>query len=93
LSVIIAVIDSGSGTITATVARSNRLVKPFIGQNVSLQLINPIRFLLRNPDGSVPPITFVDLDVDKKISNHGSIAEGHWTASRVTVGTLFMCIP
>ena len=93
LSGIIAAIDAGAGTITITVASGNQLVKPFIAQTVTLQTNDNTRFLLRNPDGSVTSITLEDLEVDQKISSHGTLSEGLWTATRVTVDALLNCLP
>ena len=93
LSGTIAAIDSGARTVTVTVACGNRLVKPYTGQNVTLQTTDYTRFLLRNADGSVTPITFENLAVDQKVSSHGTLVEGVWTATRITVGALLYCLP
>jgi len=39
------------------------LVKPFIGENLTLQTTDATRFLLRNPGAAATPITFADLAV------------------------------
>jgi hypothetical protein len=84
-------LDTEAQTVTVTIACGNRLAQPFIGQNVTLQTSTNTRFLLRNSDGSVTPITFADLAVGQKISSHGSLVNGTWTAVRVTVGALLEC--
>jgi hypothetical protein len=84
-------LDAQAQTVTVTVACGNRLAQPFIGQNVTLQTTTATRFLLRNSDGSVTPITFADLAVGQNISSHGSLVNGTWTTVRVTVGALLEC--
>jgi len=39
------------------------LVKPFIGENLTLQTTDATSFLLRNPGAAATPITFADLAV------------------------------
>lgn len=93
LSGTIADIDLEARTVTVTVVCGNRLVKPYIGQDVILQTTENTRFLLRNADGSVIPITFEELVVGENVSSHGRLTDGVWNATRVTQGALLTCLP
>jgi hypothetical protein len=93
LAGIIASIDPDARTVTVTVACGNKLVKPYIGQALTLQTTDATRFLLRNPDGYATPITFAELAVDQKISSNGRLANNVWTADRITVGADLNCLP
>ena len=89
----IAGLDPAVRTVTVTVACGNKLVKPFIGQDMTIQTTDATRFLLRNPDGTVTPITFDDLAVGQKVSSHGQFVNQAWIASRITVGADLNCLP
>ena len=89
----IASLDPTTRTVTVTVACGNKLVKPFIGQNLTLQTTADKRFLLRNPDGFATQITFEDLVVGQKISANGTLTNNVWTAQRITVGADLNCQP
>jgi heme/copper-type cytochrome/quinol oxidase subunit 2 len=89
----IASLDPVAGTVTVTVVCGNKLVKPYIGQDLTLQTINTTRFLLRNPDGTATPITFDDLVVGQNVSSNGKLADNVWTANRITVGADLNCLP
>jgi hypothetical protein len=89
----IASLDPVARTVTVTVACGNKLVKSFIGQNLTIQTIDTTRFLLRNPDSTATPITFADLAVGQKVSVNGHFANNVWTASRITVGADLTCLP
>ena len=93
LSSIISSIDAEARTVTVTVVCGNRLAKPFIGQDVTLLTTDATRFLLRNADGSITPISFDNLAEGQKISSHGTLTNGVWTAVRVTSGALLDCQP
>ena len=89
----IASIDPLARTVTVTVACGNKVVKPYIGQDLILQTTAATRFLLRNPDGKATPITFEDLAVGQNVSANGKLADNVWTASRITVGASLICLP
>ncbi len=89
----IADIDPGAKTVTVTVLCGNRLANPFIGEEVTLLTSDSTRFLYRDEDGTVTPITFDDLAVGQKVSSHGALVNGVWTATRVTSGALLTCLP
>ncbi len=91
LSGSISAIDTETRTITVTIVCGNRLVQPFIGQEVTLQTTDTTGFLLRNSDGSVTPITFNDLAIGQNVSSHGTLVDEIWTATRVTSGALLNC--
>jgi hypothetical protein len=93
LSGTISALSVEARTVTVTVACGNRLAQPSIGLDVTLQTTDATRFLLRSTDGTVTPITFADLAVGQKISSHGTLVEGVWTAVRVTSGALLYCQP
>lgn len=93
LSGTISAIDSVARTVTVTVACGNRLAKPYIGQAVTLQTTETTRFLLRNEDGTVTPITFDDLAIGQNVSSHGTLVGGVFTAVRITSGALLKCLP
>jgi hypothetical protein len=89
----ITTIDGVNRTISVHIYCGNRLAMPYIGQDVTLQTTENTRFLLRNEDGSVTPITFTDLLVGESVSSHGTLADGAWVATRVTMGALLTCQP
>ncbi len=89
----ISAIDTEARTVIVAITCGNRLAQPFIGQEVTLQTTDNTRFLLRNSDGSVSPITFDDLAVGQNVSSHGIVVDGVWTAIRVTSGALLNCQP
>ncbi|OGO11839.1 MAG: hypothetical protein A2Y53_03535 [Chloroflexi bacterium RBG_16_47_49] len=93
LSGTISGIDGDARTVIVTVVCGNRLVNPYIGQNVTLQTTVATRFLLRNEDGMVTPIAFEDLAVGQNINSHGTLVDGVWTANRITSGALLNCQP
>jgi hypothetical protein len=89
----IAAIDPVARTVTVTMVCGNQLVKPYIGKEVTLQTNEATRFLLRNPEGNVTPITFEDLTVGQKVSSNGTLVDAIWTAFRITVGAQLICLP
>jgi len=89
----IANIDPAARTITVTVVCGNKLVKPYIGQDLILQTTAATRFLLRNLDGKATPITFEDLAIGQNVSSNGRLANDMWTANRITVGADLNCLP
>ncbi len=93
LSGTISVIDQQAQTVTVLVSCGNRLANPYIGSEVILQTTPASRFLLRNEDGTVTPITIADLMTGETVSSHGALVDGIWTPSRVTTGALLNCLP
>jgi len=93
LSGTISSIDGANRTVTVAVACGNRLVKPYIGQEVTLLTTENTRFLVRNADGTVTPITFEDLVEGQNVSSHGTFLNSTWAATRVTMGALLYCLP
>lgn len=89
----IASLDPETRTVTVTVACGNLLVKPFIGENLTLQTTDATRFLQRNPGSTATPITFDDLAIGQKVSSYGRLVNNVWTAGRITVGAKLSCLP
>jgi hypothetical protein len=89
----IASLDPGAQTVTVKVVSGNILVKDYIGQNLTFQTNDSTRFLLRNQDGYATPVTFSDLVVDQKVSVNGELANGVWTATRITIGAKLVHLP
>ena len=93
LSGTITTIDPAAKTVTVTVVCGNRLVKPYIGTDVTLQTKDTTRFLLRDENGTVTPITFAELTVGLNVSSQANLVNEIWTATRVTAGALLNCLP
>ncbi len=93
LSGTISAMDAENRTVTVTVVCGNRLAKPYVGQDVTLLTTSATRFLLRNADGTITPITFEDLVVGQNVSSHGTLVDNVFTAVRVTSGALLNCLP
>lgn len=89
----IASLNPATYTVTVAVVCGNKLVKPFIGQNLVLKTTGETRFLLRNPDGTATPIAFEDLAVGQKLSSSGQLVDSVWTAKRITIGASLTCLP
>jgi hypothetical protein len=85
--------DDVNHILTVHIYSGNRQVKPYFGLDVTVQTTENTRFLLRNLDGSVTPITFEDLVEGENVSSHGILAEGVLTATRVTMVALLTCLP
>lgn len=82
----------GDGTVTIQVLGGNRLVKPYIGQPLTVATTASTSFLLK--EGTVVvPITFADLKVGDAVSVNGIVANQVWTANRITVGALLIHFP
>lgn len=79
-------------TVTVNVASVSGPNKTGMGQAVVLQTDANTRFLLKTATGVVP-ITLADLQVGQKVSVSGTIADGVWTASRITVGANLIHYP
>ena len=71
--------------VTVQVVGGNPVVKPFVGQAVTLQTTTATRFLLTSATGTVV-ITLADLQVGQNVSAQGTLAVGMWVADRITVG-------
>jgi len=74
----------GTDSITVLVRNSNRLVKPYIGQELLVQVTGATRYRQWTADGCIP-ITFEDLEVGDAASIQGTVSEEVFTAARVTV--------
>ena len=81
----ITAVDTGAATVAVKVVRGNRVVKPFIGQTVTVQTDAATRFLKKTEAGVVP-IALADLQVGDAVSVQGRLAGEVWTAYRITVG-------
>jgi hypothetical protein len=90
----ISAIDAAAGTVTVTVLKGNKLVQPYLGQAVTLQTTVTTRYLYKASATAVAtPITFADLKVGDPVSVNGTLANGIWTATRITVGAKLSCFP
>ncbi len=92
LSGTITALDPQTKTVTVAISCGNRLVDSYLGTEVTLQTIESTRFLLRNADGTTSPITYNELVIGESVSSHGSLVDGVFSASRVTMGALLFCI-
>lgn len=81
----ITAVDTAAATVSVEVLRGNRLVKPFIGKTVTVQVTTDTR-LLRKAEPEAVPITLADLTVGDAVSGQGVLSNGVWTARRITVG-------
>ena len=82
----ITAIDSANGTVTVTVFRGNTLVQPYLGKSLTLNTTATTRYFYKANAAAVPtPITFADLKVGQPVSVNGTLANGVWTANRITV--------
>lgn len=82
----------GSNTVTIQVYRGNNLVKPYIGQSLTVTVTAATRYLFKDGTTSTS-ITFADLEVGDPVSANGTVANGVWTAKRITVGANLACLP
>lgn len=72
-------------TIIVQVLEGSRLVWPYIGQALTVQMTPATLYYEWTPDGLVP-ITFGDVEVGDRTNIHGTVAEhGDFTAGRVTL--------
>ncbi len=82
----------GDGSVTIQVLAGNKIVKPYVGQELTVAVTDSTRFLLKN--GAVTtPIAFADLKVGDAVSVNGRLADNVWTASRITVGAKLVHFP
>jgi hypothetical protein len=90
----ISAIDPASGAVTVTVIKGNTLVKSYFGQNLVMTTTASTRYLYKSSATAVPvTITFADLKVGDAVSVNGTLANGVWTAARITVGASLTCLP
>lgn len=90
----ISAIDAASGTVTVNVLKGNKLVQPYLGQSITLKTTATTRYLYKSTATAVAtPITFADLKVGDPVSVNGTLANGIWTATRITVGAKLSCFP
>jgi hypothetical protein len=90
----ISAIDPVSGAVTVTVIKGNVLVKSYVGQNLVMTTTAKTLYLYKSSATAVPTvITFADLKVGDAVSVNGTLANGVWTASRITVGASLTCLP
>ncbi len=83
---------TGSNTVTIQVYRGNNLVKPYIGQQVTVTVTAATKYVFRDGITSTP-IRFADLKVGNPVSVNGTLANSVWTAKRITVGAALSCLP
>lgn len=82
----------GNSTVTIQVLAGNKIVKPFVGKELTVTVTDSTRFLFN--DGTVTkPITFTDLKIGDPVSVHGKFANDVWTVSRITVGAKLTHFP
>jgi len=75
----------GEGTVSVQVLGANKLAQPNVSKVFTVTVTDATRYLLN--DGTIAtPITFADLKVGDAVSVHGTLVNGIWTASRITVG-------
>lgn len=82
----------GDSTVTIQVLAGNKIVKPFVGKELTVTVTSATR-LLEIVDDIAVPITFNDLEVGDPVSVHGKFANDVWTASRITVGAKLVHFP
>jgi len=82
----------GTDSITVSVVSGNTLVKPYVGQELTVTVTASTRYLLKDDD-IVSIITFADLQVGQAVSINGTFANSVWTAKRVTAGASLSCLP
>jgi hypothetical protein len=74
--------------------RGNKLAQPYIKLDVALTTnANTLYFYKANATATPAPITFADLKVDDWVSASGSLVNGTWTATRITVGAKLSYLP
>ena len=79
-------------TVAVQVTGGNPIVRPYVGQMITLQTTSSTRYLLKTDTGVVP-ITFADLAVGQKVSASGTVANNVWTTVRITVGANLIHLP
>ena len=82
----------GPNSVTIDVIRGDKLVHPFLGTPVTVTVTPQTRYLYRDVS-TTKLIIFSDLQVGQPVSVSGTVANGIWTASRITVGASLICLP
>ena len=77
-------------TITVQVLSGNRLVKPFLQQELEVQVTEGTRFMRWTAMGGVP-ITIADVTVGDSTSVGGTVVDRAFVARRVTVDAPLVC--
>jgi hypothetical protein len=80
-------------TVTVRVVVGNHLVKRYYGQEVPLETNAATRFLMKDANGVVYPITLDDLEAGQNVSVNGVLANNRWVATRITVGARLIHLP
>lgn len=81
----ITAVDLATRSVTVQVVSGNALVKPYIGQTVTIKTTTATLF--RYTGGTVTKaIKFEDLKVGNAVSAGGTFSGAIWTASRITAG-------
>jgi hypothetical protein len=84
-------INYTSRSVTVQVLRGNTLVKSYLGHLVIIK--TTAATLFRYTDGTVTSIIkFTDLKIGDAVSASGTLSDGIWTASRITVGAKLDCL-
>lgn len=90
----ISAIDATNGTVTVNVLKGNKLVLPYLNKPLTLKTTATTRYLYKaTPTSIAVVITFADLKVGDPVSVNGTLANGVWTATRITVGATLTCFP
>ena len=76
--------EVGTSSITVQIYNGNRIVQPYIGQVLTVQVTGTTRYRQWQPGGCIP-ITFGDVQVGDTTSIQGILSNGTFTAQRVTV--------
>ncbi len=90
----ITAIDAATGMVTVNVYRGNKLAQPYIKLDVALTTTTSTVYFYKASATATPtPITFADLKVGNWVSASGSLVNGVWTTTRITVGAKLSCLP
>jgi hypothetical protein len=85
-------IDAATGTFTVKVYNGNYLVRPYRSQIVTINTTATTRYFYKTTAAATATrITFADLKVGEAVSINGSLANGVWTATRITAGASLSC--
>jgi hypothetical protein len=71
-------------TITVEVYHGNRIIRPYIGGELTIKLTSSTRYRQWTSDGCIP-ISFDDLEVGGTTSIQGTVSGGAFIADRITV--------
>jgi Domain of unknown function (DUF5666) len=78
------------GAITIQVRSGNRPVRPYVGQELTVQLTENTRYRQWTPNGCVP-IDLVDVSVGDTVSVQGVVGDDTFVARRVTIDVPLNC--